>query len=292
MAASKTLSTLRRSAPAVVDCFKNAKLYRREVPASGAPPKEVVVLFTWLGAKQKHAHKYAKCWTRRGHDVLYVTTSVRDLLFPRTGAEVTADRVLDFLDQKKSDVIVHGLSVGGYLTQRVLMGARNSQVNISHLIYDSFTSCTGMEAGVQNAVHPKYRGLARALVGVYVKYGNLSSVNEAQSFAENTPCQAPAMFLHSLADEVTQYRDVELVVRGQQRASPTTTLLVPAELRVPHVSLLKYIGDEKYMGYIDKFIEMYRGYVMNYDRDYTSAATVDYITEVPTLCPERVLVSQ
>lgn len=69
----------------MVDCFKNAQLYRSELAEKQA---EMVVLFTWLGAKQKYAHKYAKCWTRRGHDVLHVTTSVRDLLFPRSGAEV------------------------------------------------------------------------------------------------------------------------------------------------------------------------------------------------------------
>ncbi|XP_053628051.1 uncharacterized protein [Cherax quadricarinatus] len=137
MAASNVVSTLRRSAPSVIDCFKNAQLYRRESTAS-QHPREMVVLFTWLGAKQKYAHKYANCWTRRGHDVLHVTTSVRDLLFPKTGAEETASRVVDFLSGKDKNVIVHGLSVGGYLTQRVLMDARHSTVHISHQIFDSF----------------------------------------------------------------------------------------------------------------------------------------------------------
>lgn len=55
---------------------------------------------------------------------------------------MTAGRVVDFLDKRDAKVIVHGLSVGGYLTQRVLMGARDSQVKISHLIFDSFSkSC-------------------------------------------------------------------------------------------------------------------------------------------------------
>ncbi|XP_045137037.1 transmembrane protein 53-like [Portunus trituberculatus] len=292
MAANNTLSTLRRTAPIVADCFKNAKLYKREVPASGDVPREMVVLFTWLGAKQKHAHKYAKCWTRRGHDVLYVTTSVRDLLFPKTGAEITANRVVDFLDKKESDVIVHGLSVGGYLTQRVLMAARDSQIKISHQIFDSFTNCSGMEAGVENAVNPKYQGLAKALVGVYVKYADLSSIYEAQRFAVTSPCKAPALYLHSLADEVTPFPDISDVVQAQQKASITTTYLIPAELRVPHVSLLKYLGDEKYMGYVDKFIENFRGYVTNPNLDHTRLAITDYITEVPAFYPERILVSQ
>lgn len=59
---------------------------------------------------------------------------------------------------------------------------------------------------------------------------------------------------YSLADEVTPFPDIEQVVRAQQKNSPTTTYLIPAELRVPHVSLLKYLGEEKYMGYVDKFV--------------------------------------
>lgn len=292
MAASNTVSTLRRSAPSVVECFKNAKLYRREVPAQGSPPGEIVTLFTWLGAKQKHAHKYAKCWTRRGHDVLYVTTSVRDLLVPRTGAEVTANRVLDFLDKRDSKVIVHGLSVGGYLTMRVLMGAQDSQVKISHQIFDSFTNCSGMEAGVENAVSPRYRGLAKSLVKLYVKHGDLSSIYEAQKFALTSPCRAPAMFLHSFSDEVSPFSELEPILRAQQRTAPTTAFFIPTELRIPHVSLLKYLGEDRYMGYIDKFIDDNRGAVVHPEKDYSSVATVEYITEIPELCPDRILVPQ
>ena len=47
-----------------------------------------VVLFSWLGAKQKTAEKYVTCWTRRGHDVLLVKTPVKDLLFPTFGTDV------------------------------------------------------------------------------------------------------------------------------------------------------------------------------------------------------------
>ncbi|XP_045581861.1 uncharacterized protein [Procambarus clarkii] len=260
MAATNVLSTLRRSTPSVIECFKNAQLYRRE-RVSHEQPREMVVLFTWLGAKQKYAHKYANCWTRRGHDVLHVTTSVMDLLFPKSGAEETASRVVDFLGKKDNNVIVHGLSVGGYLTQRVLMDARNSTVHISHQIFDSFTNCVGIEAGVQNAVHPRYRSLAKAGVRLYCKCADLSSINEAQKFALTSPCNAPAMFIHSMADQVSLFPDLEPVISAQEKVSPVTTYMIPKELQVPHVTIMRFLGEHKYMSLIDNFVDKYRGFV-------------------------------
>ena len=73
--------------------------------------------------------------------------------------------------------------------------------------------------------------------------------NRRRDFLELLSCCC-----YSLADEVTPFPDISDVVQAQQKASITTTYLIPAELRVPHVSLLKYLGDEKYMGYVDKFI--------------------------------------
>ncbi|KAG7153289.1 hypothetical protein Hamer_G010584 [Homarus americanus] len=221
----------------------------------------MVVLFTWLGAKQKYAHKYANCWTHRGHDVLHVTTSVMDLLFPRTGAEQTASRVVDFLNEKDKDVIIHGLSVGGYLTQRVLMTARDSTVRISHLIYDSFTNCVGIEAGVQNAVHPNYRSLAKVGVRAYCKFADLSSINEAQNFVLTSPYRAPTLFIHSMADQVSLYPDMQPVICAQAQVSPVTKYIIPQELQVPHVTIMRYLGEQKYMGLIDSFVEKHRNYV-------------------------------
>lgn len=259
MAASNVLSTLRRNGPKVVDCFRNARLYPRQTVKGVEPPPEMVVLFTWLGAKQKYAHKYANCWTRRGHDVLHVTCSVRDLLFPKNGAEVTAARVVDFLTNCEKKVIVHGLSVGGYLTQRVMIEAEDSPVNISHQIFDSFTNVVGIDKGVQNAVHPRYRHLAKKCMKIYSKYGDLSSINEAQKFATTTPCPSPALFMHSMADQVATYEEAGDIINALGRVAPVTTYLIPAEEKVPHVTIMKYMGEKNYMGLLENFINKYRG---------------------------------
>lgn len=259
MAVTNILSTLRRRAPSVIECFRNAQFYQRDNAASSQPLSEMVVLFTWLGAKQKYAHKYAQCWTRRGYDVLHVTTTVRDLLFPRNGSEVTASRVVDFLDKRDNSVIVHGLSVGGYLTQRVLLAARDSTVRISHQIFDSMTNCVGMEAGVQNAVHPRFRSLAKAGVRLYSMCADLSSIREAENCALNCPYPSPATFIHSMADKVAVFPDTEPLIIAHQKVAPVTTYLIPEELQVPHVSIMRYLGEDKYISLIQSDIEKHRG---------------------------------
>ncbi|KAK4300746.1 hypothetical protein Pmani_027072 [Petrolisthes manimaculis] len=282
MVISNAFSTLRRSTPSVVECFRNAQLYRSEVREK---PAELVVLFTWLGAKQKYAHKYAKCWTRRGHDVLHVTTSVRDLLFPRTGAEVTASRVVDYIDKRNDNTIVHGLSVGGYLTQRVMMAAQDSVVNITHQIFDSFTNCVGMEAGVQNAVAPRFRNIAIAGANLYVKYADLSSIYEARNFACSTPCVAPCMYMHSLADQVSLYPDMKCLIEAQEKVSPVITYLIPEQQKVQHVSIMKYLGEHNYSALMHNFIDSHRG------QDCSPSARLEYLT-VPNPSLEGVEVAQ
>ncbi|XP_066969557.1 uncharacterized protein [Macrobrachium rosenbergii] len=258
MSASNFLSKLRRATPQVVNCFRGAQLYHRQRAASDVYPPELIVLFTWLGAKQKYAYKYANCWTQRGHDVLHITTSVRDLLFPKTGAEVTASRVVDFLDKYDKSVIIHGLSVGSYLTQRVLLQARDATFRVTHQMFDSFTTCSGIEAGVENAVNPRYRDIAKKSVKLYTKCADLSSINEAQRFALTTPCPAPIMFIHSLADKVAPYSEVVPIINAATKVCPVRLHIIPEEENIPHVTIMKCLGEEKYMGMLYDFIEEYR----------------------------------
>ncbi|KAK7078798.1 hypothetical protein SK128_013930 [Halocaridina rubra] len=257
MSTAKVLTKLRRAAPPVVDCFRNAKLYRRERLANDLYPPEFVVLFTWLGAKQKYAYKYANCWTSRGHDVLHVTTSVRDLLFPKTGAEVTASRVVDFLDRADKNILIHGLSVGSYLTQRVLMQAKDS-IRVTHQLFDSFTVCSGIEAGVEHAVSPRYREIAKRSVKIYTQLADLSSINKAEAFALTSPYPSPIMFIHSLADNVAPYSAMVPVIEAARRVGPVRTHIIPEKEKVPHVTIMKCLGEEKYMGMLYDFVEEHR----------------------------------
>lgn len=55
--------------------------------------------------------------------------------------------MVDFLSENDQfNVIIHGLSVGGYLGQRVLMGLHKNKEQsilkrVTHQVYDSFSKC-------------------------------------------------------------------------------------------------------------------------------------------------------
>ncbi|XP_068244840.1 uncharacterized protein [Palaemon carinicauda] len=258
MTASKLFSKLRRATPKVVNCFRGAQLYQRQRVANEVYPPELIVLFTWLGAKQKHTNKFANGWTQRGHDVLHVTTPVTDILFPKSGAEVTASRVVDFLDYHDTNVIFHGMSVGSYLTRLVLLQGRDATFRVTHQIFDSFITKAGMESGVGNAVNPRYSDLAKLSVKLARKFVDLSSMNEAEEFSLTTPCPKPTMFVHSKADKITPYSEMVPVINAATKVCPVRLLIIPEEEKIPHISIMRFLGEEKYMSMVYDFIEEYR----------------------------------
>lgn len=50
--------------------------------------KPLVVLLTWLMAKKKHIYKYANFYVDKGFDVLNVTITPWQLLWPTKGSQV------------------------------------------------------------------------------------------------------------------------------------------------------------------------------------------------------------
>lgn len=50
--------------------------------------KPLVVMLTWLMAKKKHIYKYANFYVDRGFDVLNVTITPWQLLWPTKGSQV------------------------------------------------------------------------------------------------------------------------------------------------------------------------------------------------------------
>lgn len=51
--------------------------------------KPLVVLLSWLMAKQKHLKKYAQLYTDQGFDVLTVQITPWQFMWPKQGAQVT-----------------------------------------------------------------------------------------------------------------------------------------------------------------------------------------------------------
>lgn len=57
-----------------------------------------------------------------------------------------------------------------------------------------------------------------------------------------------------MADQVASYEDTEEVINAQRKVAPVDTYVIPAERKVPHVTIMKYMGEQNYMGLIHNFV--------------------------------------
>lgn len=57
-----------------------------------------------------------------------------------------------------------------------------------------------------------------------------------------------------MADQVASYEEAEEVINAQRKVAPVDTYLIPAEQKVPHVTIMKYMGEKNYMGLIHNFV--------------------------------------
>lgn len=88
-----------------------------ESPAKVEKSNRLVILFAWIKAREKHIEKYRTIYFKHGFDVMTVYTHPFDLMLPKIGAHITAQDLLNYLLSKENNyenIVVHGLSVGGY----------------------------------------------------------------------------------------------------------------------------------------------------------------------------------
>lgn len=83
----------------------------------------LVLIMSWLMAKERHLKKYAGIYLELGFDVMVVHLTPWQLLWPTKGAQIVAGDVVKFLDSNSSyaPIVVHGFSVGAYLFGEVLL---------------------------------------------------------------------------------------------------------------------------------------------------------------------------
>lgn len=74
------------------DKKKDAKIVNLQL--SVPQDKPLVVLLSWLLAKRKHIYKYADFYIDRGFDVLNVTITPWQLLWPAKGTQVLITQVV------------------------------------------------------------------------------------------------------------------------------------------------------------------------------------------------------
>lgn len=179
--------------------------------------KPLVLLFSWLQAKQKHLSKYAAIYTEQGFDVVVASITPWQLLWPVKGTQIVAQDIVKFLKNNESynPMLIHGFSVGGYLWGECMVHMMKDLETYTPLlnrfrcqIWDSAADITEIPIGVPKSLFPKNMALQNAL-RKYMIY-HLKKFNEpatqhyirSSQVFHSTLLKAPALFLLSKTDPI------------------------------------------------------------------------------------------
>lgn len=248
------LATLKRKAKDVVEkreLAARSKYYGQSFnkTLSTTQERRLVVLMSWLEAKEKHIEKYRQFYLERGFDVLNVKTSPLDLLLPTVGAKKISKDFLRFLVEKQySNVVLHGFSVGGYMFGQVLLDIdqqeesvkRNVLNSIRGIVFDSLVPFEGTCVGVANSItrNPLAAKVLEQLLRIYLVVGKSFATKHYRMSSDKVwsgPLKCPTLFLMSKEDNISDHKIVErLADVWANKGIETRKMLVDSS---PHVQL-------------------------------------------------------
>ncbi|XP_037036088.1 transmembrane protein 53 isoform X3 [Bradysia coprophila] len=212
---------------AIQEITKNIQLYSGKPRKAGIDPKTLrlndpidkplVIMLSWLLAKQKHLSKFAELYIEQGYDVVTVAITPWQLLWPAKGTQVNAADLLKFLENNPmyNPLLLHGFSVGGYMWGECLVHMARDQERYSSIlnrisgqIWDSAADITEIPVGVPKALFPTNQALQNALRHYMVYHmktfhdaATMHYIRSSQMF-HSTLVKSPALFLLSKTDPV------------------------------------------------------------------------------------------
>lgn len=233
---------------------------------AGTSERRLVVLMSWLEAKEKHIEKYRQFYLDRGFDVLNVKTSPLDLLLPNIGArKISEDFVRFMIEKQYSNVVLHGFSVGGYMFGRLLLEIdrhdgeiRNTLLNsIRGLIFDSLVPFEGTCIGVANSITSN-KVAAKAIENLLRLYLFLGHNIATKYYLESSekvwggPLKCPSLFLMSKDDKISDYRIIQRLMRDWNNFGIKTQQMIVDSS--PHVQLFQKHHDA-YVERVESFLK-------------------------------------
>ncbi|GLV35265.1 lethal (2) k09913 [Carabus blaptoides fortunei] len=243
------------------------KFDRENFTISTNTEKPLVVLLTWLLAKQKHINKFNNIYLEQGFDVLNVSVSPWQILWPVKGTQLVANDVLRFLDKNHnySPLLLHGFSVGGYVWGEALVHIAQEQVRYKHVvdricgqIWDSAADITEIPVGMPKAVFPKNAMMQAALkqyilyhMKTFHKVATCHYIRSSQMFY-TTVVKAPTLFFLSKSDPVGSYTSNMRVRESYE--SMNMKVYWKCWEKSPHVSHF-YFHPEEYLTEMYNFLE-------------------------------------
>jgi len=212
---------------AIQEITKNIQLFTEKPRKTGIDPKTLrladpikkplVVVLSWLLAKQKHLTKFAELYIDQGYDVVTVAITPWQLLWPMKGTQLISADLLTFLENNPTynPLLLHGFSVGGYMWGECLVHMARDQERYSGIlnritgqIWDSAADITEIPVGVPKALFPTNQALQTALRHYMIYHmktfhdaATTHYIRSSQMF-HSTLVKSPALFLLSKTDPV------------------------------------------------------------------------------------------
>uniref|UniRef100_A0A2A4JBY1 Transmembrane protein 53 n=1 Tax=Heliothis virescens TaxID=7102 RepID=A0A2A4JBY1_HELVI len=179
--------------------------------------KPICVMINWLLARQKHVMKYATLYLEQGFDVVSVSCTPWQLMWPMKGSQLVAEDLIKFMAMNENEhpLVVHGFSVAGYMWGEVCVHVmKNKELYMPVMdrvvaqVWDSAADISELAIGVPAAVFPKNQIMQKTL-RAYMEYhmktfhevATSHYIRSSQLFHTNL-CHAPALFLLSRSDPV------------------------------------------------------------------------------------------
>lgn len=126
----------------------------------------------WLLAKPKQLKNYIDIYINLGFDVMTVSISPWQLLWPTKGTQIIAHDAVKFLENNPSysQLLVHGFSVGAYQFSELMVIMSQNMERYQPVIdrfqcqiWDSAADITEIPIGVPKAIFPRNLRLQNAL---------------------------------------------------------------------------------------------------------------------------------
>ncbi|XP_058118374.1 uncharacterized protein LOC131286122 [Anopheles ziemanni] len=214
---SLSMQEVSRSIQMITDKPRNVVKDQQTLQLKQQCEKPVVLIISWLNARQKHLAKYAELYIDQGFDVFVAQITPWQLLWPVKGTQLVAAEIVKFLknNEFKNGLVLHGFSVAGYLWGECLVHIARDLANyqvvldrVTGQVWDSAADITEISVGVPTALFPKNPTLQNALrkymlyhMKAFHEPATSHYIRSSQMFHTNL-LRCPALFLVSKTDPV------------------------------------------------------------------------------------------
>lgn len=184
--------------------------------------RPICIMLNWLLAGHKQVMKYANIYLEEGFDVMRVSCEPWQLMWPKKGAKLIGQDLINIMAANDHSYVVHGFSVGGYVWSEAMVHAMKDKDRyqqaldrVEAQVWDSVADITEVQVGVPLALFPNNKigqMATKYLIKAYINlFKNIATVHY-QTACETyyrTPCRAPSLFLLSSLDPVGNEKRIQ-----------------------------------------------------------------------------------